>query len=153
MLQRRNFVLILAGLSWWVRHALHPCTVGAASSLAAQRILCCVDNTTRDAFSVTLTLITPAFLIARNNGEIASPSQEALVLHHTELTSSHVVVLQGQRVKLTSARSVYPDAFFTCSYTGRVNDVVMLWWFRDHFLKKVKHVLQSRVPRVHVCCS
>lgn len=62
--------------------------------------------------------------------------------------------LQGQRVKLTSARSVYPDAFFTCSYTGRVTDLVMLWWFRDHFLKKVcnaKEVKTCQPRQLFVC--
>ena len=47
------------------------------------------------------------------------------------------VIFRGQRLKLTSARDAYPEAFFTCSYDGRVNDVVLLWWFRDHFLKKI----------------
>ena len=47
------------------------------------------------------------------------------------------VIFTGQRLKLTSARQVYPDAFFTCSYDGKVNDIVLLWWFRDHFLKRI----------------
>ena len=47
------------------------------------------------------------------------------------------VIFRGQRLKLTSAREAYPEAFFTCLYDGKVSDIVLLWWFRDHFMKKI----------------
>ena len=48
------------------------------------------------------------------------------------------VIFRGHRVKhLGSARSVYPEAFFTCSFDGQINEDIFLWWFRDHFLKKL----------------
>ena len=46
-------------------------------------------------------------------------------------------VFLGNALKLLAARQEFPDAFFTCSYDGRVNEDIFLWWFRDHFLKKV----------------
>ena len=54
-----------------------------------------------------------------------------------DLTSLPIIIPTGNALKLNAARQEYPDAFFTCSYDGRVNEDIFLWWFRDHFLKKV----------------
>ncbi len=48
------------------------------------------------------------------------------------------VIFKGQqKLKLTSARQAYPEAFFTSTYAGDVDEDMMLWWFRDHFVKKI----------------
>ena len=50
------------------------------------------------------------------------------------------VIFRGQRMKqMAAARQEFPEAFFTCTFDGMVNEDVFLWWFRDHFLKKIPH--------------
>ena len=47
------------------------------------------------------------------------------------------VVLNGNRLKLTSAQHAYPEAHFACNSVAKVNDEIFFQWFRDHFVKNV----------------
>lgn len=49
------------------------------------------------------------------------------------------VIFKGERLKLSSAKETNPEATFVCSYDGRVNDDMMLWWF-DSFIKRIPPV-------------
>ncbi|OAF70263.1 hypothetical protein A3Q56_01979 [Intoshia linei] len=82
--------------------------------------------------------VKPSRIFAMNDFKV-SGFNEIRMIWAIAADGSHLppfIIVRGNSVKFAAARQTYPDAYFVCTRDGMVTSETLLWWFRDHFVRK-----------------